>query len=76
MDASAGIQAIGQLDKNKQFGAALAASLQLDADNKWAPDRKSSPGNWGDLTQRERIAEHDFSGSRSATDRSRHQAGR
>ncbi len=71
-----GIQAIGQLDKNKQFGAALAASLQLGADNKWAPDRKSSPGNWGDLTQREKLAEHDFSGSRSMSDRSRHQSGK
>ena len=71
-----GIQAIGQLDENSQFGAALAASLQLGADNKWAPDRKSSPGRWGDLTQIGQIAAHDFSGSRSASDQSRHQAGR
>ncbi len=71
-----GIQAIGQLDESSQFGAALAASLQLGADNKWSPDRKSSPGRWGDLTQIGQIAAHDFSGSRSASDQSRHQGGK
>jgi hypothetical protein len=71
-----GIQAIGQLDENSQFGAALAATLQLGAGNKWTPDRKSSPGNWGDLMQHDRNASKDFSGSRSASDQSREQSGK
>jgi hypothetical protein len=71
--AGTGIQAIGQLDTSSQAAAALAASLQLGAENEWAPDRKSSPGNWGGLFQNERNAAHDLSGSRSATDQSRSQ---
>jgi hypothetical protein len=71
-----GIQALGQLDRNAQLGAALAASLQLGAGNEWAPDRKSSPGRWGDLSQSGKIASHDASGSKSSTDRSRFQGGR
>jgi hypothetical protein len=68
-----GIQAIGQLDESKQLGAAFAATLQLGADNKWSPDRKSSPGAWGDLTQQGQVAQNDATGSRSTTDQSRHQ---
>ena len=71
-----GIQAIGQLNENSQFGAALAATFQLGAGNKWAPDRKSSPGNWGDLMQNDKTASNDASGSRSASDQTREQSGK
>jgi len=67
------IQAIGQLNQNSQFGAALAATFQVGAGHKWSPDRKSSPGNWGDLLQNDRNASNDSSGSRSASDQSRAQ---
>jgi hypothetical protein len=71
-----GIQAIGQLDDSRQFAAAFAASLQLGAANEWAPDRKSSPGSWGALTQSGKNAAHDASGSRSTTDQSKSQGRR
>jgi hypothetical protein len=74
--SGSGIQAIGQLADNNQLAAAIAASLQLDAANQWAPDRKSSPGRYGDLSQFGRDAAHDSSGSRSATDQSKTQARR
>jgi hypothetical protein len=69
------IQAIGQLTDNAQLGEAIAATLQLGAQNDWKPDRKSSPGNWGGLDQRGRTAAHDQFGSSNWTDQSRHQGG-
>lgn len=68
-----GIQAIGQLAGGHQLGAAFAATLQLGASNEWEPDRKSSPGNWGGLSQSGKDAAHDGSGSRTTTDQSRSQ---
>lgn len=69
-----GIQAIGQLDDSSQLAAAIAASLQLDTANEWAPDRKSSPGHYGGLSQFEQDAARDAAGSRTATDQSKSQA--
>jgi hypothetical protein len=70
------IQAIGQLAGNEQFGAALAATLQLGGKNAWSPDRKSSPGNFGGLDQKGMSAAHDGFGSRNSTDQSRSQVER
>jgi len=66
-----GIQAIGQLDDSSQFAVGLAATLQLDPSNKWAPDRKKSPGTSGPRNQMGMKAADDASGSRTATDQSR-----
>jgi hypothetical protein len=66
-----GIQAVGQLDESKQFGVALAKTLQLDPKNGWAPDRKDSPGHTGDLAQKGMKGSHDRSGSTSLTDQSK-----
>ncbi len=66
-----GIQAIGQEANNGQFGAALAATLQLDAANGWAPERKDSPGLTGDQAQAGRNGAADGSGGQSATDQSK-----
>jgi hypothetical protein len=74
--AGTGIQAIGQLSGGHQLATSLAGTLQLDASNDWAPDRKSSPGNLGALVQRGSSAAHDAAGSRTATDQSRNQVGR
>ena len=71
-----GIQAIGQLSGGHQFAASLAATLQLGALNEWAPDRKSSPGHYGGLSQFDQDAARDAAGSRTATDQSKTQARR
>lgn len=71
-----GIQAIGQKDDSHQFALALAAGLQLDPSNEWAPDRKKSPGHYGDLTQMGKKAVHDAEGNHSSTDRSKNQVER
>lgn len=73
---SAGIQAIGQQGLNGQNAGAFAASLQLGATNAFSPDRKSSPGSWGGISQRGSSASGDQAGSRSATDQSQTQARR
>jgi len=73
--AGTGVQAIGQLAESGQHADAVAATLQLGALNAWSPDRKSSPGSFGGLTQRGMNAEHDASGNRTSTDQSRHQVG-
>lgn len=72
----AGIQAIGQEGLSGQNAGAVAATFQLGALNAWAPDRKSSPGTWGNLSQTGRSASDDAAGSRTATDQSRTQAKR
>jgi hypothetical protein len=74
--ATGGIQAIGQQSESGQFAAALAATLQLDGANEWAPDRKASPGAMGDLTQAGKDASKDASGSRTITDQSKNQVKR
>ena len=71
--AGDGIQVIGQLDVSKQFAVALAATLQLDPSNTSAPERKESPGKKSPVSQKELDPAHDLSGSRTATDQSRHQ---
>jgi len=71
-----GVQAIGQLSDSRQFAVGLAASLQLDPSNKWAPDRKKSPGRSGPLSQMGTKAANDASGSQTATDQSRNQVER
>jgi hypothetical protein len=71
-----GIQAIGQLADGHQLGAAFAATLQLGALNAWEPDRKSSPGRWGGLSQSGKDAAQDAFGSRTTTDQSRSQGTR
>jgi len=68
-----GIQAIGQQSKNGQFGAALAVTLQLDALNGFAPERKASPGPSGDLSQLGADGAQNGSGSRAMTDQSKTQ---
>ena len=71
--AGGGIQAAGQESVSGQFAAALAATLQLDAANAWAPERKASPGAIGDLTQAGNDVAKDASGSRTTTDQSKKQ---
>jgi hypothetical protein len=71
-----GVQAIGQLSDSRQFAVGLAASLQLDPSNTWAPDRKKSPGRSGPLSQMGTKAANDASGSQTATDQSRNQVER
>ena len=63
MQGPDGIQAIGQLDDSSQFAFGLAATLQLDPSNEWAPDRKKSPGTSGPLSQMGMKAANDASGS-------------
>ena len=71
-----GIQAIGQEAKSGQFAAAFAATLQLGAFNGWAPDRKHSPGQNGDLSQSGTDGEHNGSGSWTGTNQSKTQVER
>jgi hypothetical protein len=70
-----GVQAIGQLAQSGQTAGAIAATLQLGGKNAWDPDRKKSPGDWGDLAQSEQNAAHDGSGNNTSTDQSRNQVG-
>jgi hypothetical protein len=70
------VQAIGQQDDSTQFALGLAATLQLDPSNDWAPDRKKSPGKSGPLSQIGEEASHDASGNTSTTDRSKDQVAR
>jgi hypothetical protein len=67
------IQAIGQLADGAQLGSSFAATLQFDELNAWEPDRKSSPGRFGGLTQSGTDASQDAFGSRTTTDQSRAQ---
>jgi hypothetical protein len=70
------VQAIGQQDDSRQFALGLAATLQLDPSNDWAPHRKSSPGERGPLSQIGKESSHDASGNTSMTDRSKDQVAR
>ena len=72
----ADIQAIGQKDDSQQFALALAAGLQFDPSNTWAPERKKSPGHYSDLTQFGKKAAHDSEGNQSSTDTSKNQVER
>jgi hypothetical protein len=67
------IQAIGQKDESSQFALALAGTLQVGPANRWAPDRKESPGTSGPRTQKGREAADDASGSSTETDQSKTQ---
>jgi hypothetical protein len=62
------IQAIGQLDKSSQFAASLGLALQLDSKNSWKPDRKKSPGDFGDLHQVGKKVGHDGVGNWSGSE--------
>ena len=73
---ASGIQAIGQQGLNGQNAGAFAASFQLGALNAFAPDRKSSPGSWGGISQRGSSTSGDQAGGRAATDQSQTQARR
>jgi len=69
----AGIQAIGQKASGAQFGAALAATLQLGDANRWAPERKSSPGDSADLGQIGHESAAGALGRKKVTDQSKRQ---
>jgi hypothetical protein len=66
-----GIQAIGQKSSGAQFGAALAATLQLGDTNRWAPERKDSPGQGSDLSQIGRESSDGAYGHGRATEQSK-----
>ena len=68
-----GIQAIGQLSDSRQFALGLAAGLQLDQLNRWAPERKESPGRNAGSTQLDKNGWDDAAGSKTSTDQSKTQ---
>jgi hypothetical protein len=68
-----GIQAIGQLSDSRQFAFGLAAGLQLHGLNRWAPDRKESPGRNAAPIQLKKHGWDDAAGSRTSTDQSKTQ---
>jgi hypothetical protein len=71
-----GFQVIGQYAASAQLAAAVALTLQLDAHNRFSPERKESPGKNESLHQSDRDAEGDKSGSSTATNQSRSQVER
>jgi hypothetical protein len=71
-----GIQVIGQQSKSGQGARSFAATLQLDGLNRWAPERKKSPGRFSGLSQSSWKAMDDAAGSHASTEQSRDQVQR
>ena len=71
-----GIQVIGQQSKSWQGAGSFAATLQLDAVNGWSPERKKSPGHFGDKKQDGARSADDTAGSGASTVQSRDQVQR